>query len=391
MREALFIKRNQPVWEELESCLNGKTGATPDRLAELYIQITDDLSYARTFYPDSRVIPYLNALAGRLHARLYKTKKEEKMRFLHFFVREIPDAVYRQRHTLLLSLVLFFLFISFGWISSELDPDFTELILGKDYVRTTIHNIKSGKPTDIYASGSTSGMFLGITINNIRVSFLAFALGILGGAGSIIILLYNGIMVGTFLHLFYKYHVFTHAILSVMMHGTIELLSIVIAAGAGFCLGRGMFFPESLPRSVAFMRHAKDGIKLIIGLMPMFVLAGFIEGFLTRLGHEYPLLAATVILLSLGLIIAYFVIIPLYLNGTVYAVRAPESEFPAGLKIQTGLGILMMLAGLGILVAAWYSPQISFGVLFIPLVLFVYGAVKMVQGVQKLKNIREKI
>jgi len=77
MREAAFIKQNHLKWEDFENELSGKS-SDPDRLADLFIQITDDLAFAQTQYPDSKTTFYLNGLASQVHQSVYKTKKEKK-------------------------------------------------------------------------------------------------------------------------------------------------------------------------------------------------------------------------------------------------------------------------------------------------------------------------
>src|SRR5215204_1702474 len=101
MRESAFILRNKPRWEEFEKIMKGQQQAPPDRLAELFIQVTDDLSFARTQYPTSRTTQYLNALASKVHGEIYKNKKEEKNRFITFWKYEVPETMYGARKPLL--------------------------------------------------------------------------------------------------------------------------------------------------------------------------------------------------------------------------------------------------------------------------------------------------
>ena len=107
MKESYFIKKNEYVWQTFEKYLNGRIKLTPDELAGYYIRLTDDLSYARTFYPNSNLIEYLNNLSAKAHTSIYGTKKEKKGRFVQFWKTEVPLAVAENHRQLLYSLIIF--------------------------------------------------------------------------------------------------------------------------------------------------------------------------------------------------------------------------------------------------------------------------------------------
>src|SRR5688572_29999327 len=100
MKEAAFVKQNRSRWEEFEKVVKDRRSGSPDRLAELFIQITDDLSYSRTHYGDSRTTKYLNALASKVHLEIYKNKREEASRFITFWKYELPEMMYNTRKPL---------------------------------------------------------------------------------------------------------------------------------------------------------------------------------------------------------------------------------------------------------------------------------------------------
>ncbi|MCB0813699.1 MAG: stage II sporulation protein M, partial [Flavobacteriales bacterium] len=114
-------------------------------------------------------------------------------------------------------------------------------------------------------------MFLGITVNNVRVALLAFAAGIAAGFGTVYVLLFNGIMVGAFQYFFHEQGVLRESLLTIWVHGTLEISAIVIAGAAGLALGRGMLFPGTYTRMESFRRGAMLGLKVVIGLVPVFV------------------------------------------------------------------------------------------------------------------------
>jgi len=160
-------------------------------------------------------------------------------------------------------------------------------------------------------------MFMGITFNNIRVSFYAFTAGLLLSVGTILLLLYNGIMLGTFHHLFYTQGLLFKSLSIVWIHGTLEISSIVIAGAAGLILGNSILFPKTYSRRESFLISAKDGVKIIIGLIPLFIVAGFLESFVTRFTQMPVILNLLIIFSSLSFIIWYVIIYPLKLNRRV--------------------------------------------------------------------------
>ncbi|HEU4860527.1 MAG TPA: stage II sporulation protein M, partial [Chitinophagaceae bacterium] len=204
MREAAFIKQNKTRWEEFEKVIKSPQNAQPDRLAELFIQITDDLAFARTQYPESRITRYLNDLASKVHLEIYKNKREEKNRFITFWKEELPAVMYEVRRPLLYSLIIFLVAGAMGAVSTLHDDTFVRLILGDGYVNMTLENIKRGNPTAVYAGESELAMFFYITWNNILVSFRVFVFGIFASLGTAFFLVYNGLMVGTFIMFFFK-------------------------------------------------------------------------------------------------------------------------------------------------------------------------------------------
>jgi uncharacterized membrane protein SpoIIM required for sporulation len=314
MREAAFIRQNHVRWEEFEKIAKRQQDVNPDKLAELFIQITDDLAFARTQYPESRTTQYLNTLASKVHLEIYKNKREETSRFVTFWKYEIPGVVYETRKLLFYSFLIFTISTIVGAVSSVYDDTFVRLILGDGYVNMTLENIHNGNPTKVYSGQGEWEMFLSITYNNIQVSFLVFAAGIFASLGTGFLLFRNGVMLGAFIMLFYREQQLAQALPVIMLHGTIELTSIVIAGAAGFAMGNGFLFPKTYSRLVAFKTGAVQGMKIVIGLVPFFVIAGFIESFITRYAFMHWSLKTLVIGLSAVLMIWYFLIYPFFLK-----------------------------------------------------------------------------
>lgn len=331
MREAAFVKQNKEKWVAFEKVIHFNSKINPDKLADFYIQLTNDLSFAKTYYPESKTLLYLNSLATQAHQKIYTNKKESKNRIVSFWKTEFPLFFKKYHTTLLYSFLLFFTATAIGVISALNDTNFVRLILGDAYVNKTINNIAEGDPTAIYKSGSEMGMFLGITINNIRVAFLAYAFGVITSIGTGYILFSNGVMLGSFMTFFYTKGVLFEATKTVWLHGTIEISVIVVAGCAGLIMGNSILFPKTFSRRVSFIKGAKDGLKVVVSTIPFFILAGFIEGFITRYSQMPVWLAFTIICGSLLFILYYYVIYPIILNKKI---QKPSSKEPSFLNAK---------------------------------------------------------
>ncbi len=314
MREAAFVKQNKEKWIAFETALNFNGTIDPDELANGYIQLTNDLAYAQTYYEKSKTLLYLNALASQAHQKIYKNKKENKNRVINFWKTEFPFFFKQYHRTLGIAFLVFAIATAIGSISALNDTTFIRLILGDAYVNETLNNIAEGDPAAIYKGGSEIGTFLGITINNIRVAFLAFAWGAFFSIGTVYILFSNGIMLGAFITFFYTQGVFFEANKQIWLHGTIEISVIVIAGCAGLIMGNSFLFPKTFSRRVSFMKGAKDGLKVVVSTIPFFVIAGFIEGFITRYTQMPNWLAFLIIGGSLFLIVYYYVLYPILIH-----------------------------------------------------------------------------
>lgn len=322
MREAAFIQRNQAKWQRLEQVLQGLDGLSGDETSSLYIELNDDLSYARTFYPKSNIPVYLNGLASRLHQHIYRNQRTSSGRFLTFWREEVPLAMAATRKQLALAFTVFALAMLIGAISAEHDESFVRLILGDGYVDLTLENIRKGEPMAVYGGHSEGAMFLGITVNNVRVALLCFAAGLFASFGTGLLLLYNGIMVGAFQYFFHQQGVLRESLLTIWVHGTLEISAIIIAGAAGFALGNGFLFPGTYKRIESFRRGARTGLKVVIGLVPVFIIAGFLESFVTRHALTMPwYISLAIIGLSLTFVVYYFVILPFHAERSPRAIE----------------------------------------------------------------------
>jgi len=170
MREGQFIKQNIDRWKSYE-----EPTEDPDEVAKRFTYLVDDLSYAKTFYPFSNIVKFINGLASGIYLSIYKNKKESRGRFKTFFALELPLVIRKHHRTLLFTFLFFTAFMMIGIFSAWQDQDFVRGVLGDGYVDMTEQNIAQGDPFGVYKNENELLMFLYIAFNNIRVAFLAFA------------------------------------------------------------------------------------------------------------------------------------------------------------------------------------------------------------------------
>lgn len=310
MREGLFLKKNIDKWKQYQY----GAASNPDEMAQQFTELVNDLGYAKTFYPHSKVTQYLNGLASKIYLGIYKNKREESSRFARFWKTELPLTVRKYHRELLYALLIFVGFAIMAAFSAGNDEAFVRGVLGDGYVEMTEDNIAKGDPFGVYKDENKIAMFLYIAVNNIRVSFMVFVAGIFLSLGTAWFLFKNGVMLGAFQYMFFAKGLGWSSVLVIWIHGTLEISAIIIAGGAGFIVGNSLLFPGTLKRIDSLKRGAKDGLKLMIGLVPIFIAAAALEGFVTRYSEMPKWLSISILALSFSFILWYFVLYPIRLE-----------------------------------------------------------------------------
>jgi len=310
LREALFIKKNKDRWLKNQHMPSND----PDQMAADFTQLVDDLAYAKTFYPSGKVTNYINSQASRIYLDIYKNRKEESNRLVTFWKYDLPLTIRKHHKVVLFSFIFFFIFFGIGYFVSAQNDDMARSIFGDTYVDHTQENIANGNPFGIYEHGNPFLSWLNLMIHNIRVSFLMFVSGIFAGIPCLYIAIKNSIMIGVFDQFFAARGLGIDFWLVVFVHGTLEITGLIIATAAGLVLGKSFLFPGTIKRIDAFKQGAKDGVKIMIGLIPVFALAAFFEGFITRLYNDISILTTGIFALSVLFVIWYFIIYPIRLG-----------------------------------------------------------------------------
>ena len=334
MKETAFINQNKKKWAKFERMSN-QNQSDPDELSDLFIEITDDLAFARTHYSKRSVKVYLNSLAQKSFDGIYKKKRTSFSAFFQFWTTSLPLEMYRIRKALLASFTVFVIGMLIGMVSTMDDPDFLGAVIGYEYVHMTEQNIANGEPMSVYGNnGGEMYSFISIAQNNLRVTLMAFVLGVFFSVGSSLYMFFNGIMVGAFQWFFKVRGLLLTSFLTIWVHGAFEISGIVIAGAAGITLGNGFMFPGTLTRMQSLSIAAKRGVKVIIGLFPIILIAAFIEGFASRHTEWPDLVKGGIIFLSFSIMVFYFVLYP-YFVAKKHNFSGKVSEKPTFVEKKT--------------------------------------------------------
>jgi len=314
-----WLEKRKPHWTKLEKLLNlsAKNGLKSltrydlQELSLLYRQAAADLATIREDPSSLHFARYLNQLLARAHNTIYSGRRASHWGLLSFFWETYPTIFRRNLNYCVLAVAIFLVSAGVGAALTYQDPDFKTKILGPQMVETIdrhemwTHSIVGMKPL---ASSA-------IMTNNIGVGFMTFALGITAGLGTIYMLAFNGLLLGV---------IGTACGLSGMSlqlwsfvapHGVLELPAIFIAGAAGLRMAQGLLFPGFLPRRESLARAGLEAVKLLLGSVPILVIAGTIEAFVSPTGLA--------IALKFSMAVALFVLLLAYLFWL------PAAEHPA--------------------------------------------------------------
>jgi uncharacterized membrane protein SpoIIM required for sporulation len=310
LKETKFIEQNKEKWSRFEKAYSSSQ-KDPEELTKLYLDITEDLGYAQTFYNRRTVRVYLNQLAQKVFSGVHKQGGESWRRILEVISVSIPLEVYRSRKTILFAFISFLIYAAIGVVTTYFNPDFPRIVMGDMYVDMTIENIAKGNPLAVYESQSQLSMFVHITTNNLKVALLTFFAGFFATVGTHLLLFSNGVMLGAFQYFFQTKGLLITSFLGIWIHGAFEISAIVLAGGAGITAGNGWLFPKSYTRLQSLKLSTMRGLKIMLSLLPFIVIAGILESYVTR---HYQLLPEwskwCIILFSFAMIVFYYVIYP---------------------------------------------------------------------------------
>ena len=291
MRVEDFITAHDETWRQLEDLLDrlrrGRGGrfSGPEVIAfgSLYRQATTDLALAQRQYPHAEVTRYLNALVARAHPYVYRNETLDLGRVVLFYRRGLPRAFRDAGVYVLVAFLVSAVAAALSFAVTLTHPDAANILLPME-ARAIVPLVKHGRLWMDVAGGTNSAVASFIMTNNLRVAFFAFAGGIALGLVTLYILIFNGIMLGTVAGLCQAYGLSLGLWSFVFPHGVIELSMIFVAGGAGLMLGWATVRPGPRRRQDAVGDAARRSVRLIFGVVPLLVLAGTLEGFLSPSG-----------------------------------------------------------------------------------------------------------
>lgn len=282
-----FIEKRKESWRRLENLLDdvqglrGISSLSRTQVRELgrsYRRTAADLAVARVESRDQRLCSYLNTLVIRAHGLIYRAETQGLQRIWLFYRDEFP-MIFRQTARYTCAVFLMFVAISlFAFVATWQNEDFAEFA----YLNSqAVQDVKDGhKWWEALNDGAPIGA-AAIMANNIGVALRTFALSIFPVLGTFQALLPTSLQFGAINALAVKYGMKLKLWSFVAGHGVLEFAAIFIAGGAGLLLGLSILVPGERTRREALALSGSLAIKLLTGCIPILVIAGCIEGFLS--------------------------------------------------------------------------------------------------------------
>ncbi len=294
---AQFVAKNQKAWQELERLLlraekNIQTLSDTelDALGRLYRQAASDLALAQRDFPGQKVTRHLNRLVGRAHAVIYRSEPMRGSAFRAFFMQGFPQLYRRLLPYTLIAFLAFLIPAIIAFFVTWRNPDAIYTIMGSGVTDLT-DKVKQGEMWTEIAPAVRSAASTAILTNNIKVMFLTFAGGVTAGLLTLYVLLSNGLQFGALFGFLQDYGMSANLAEFVVAHGVIELSVIFLAGGVGLSMGDGLLRPGLKRRRDALRDRAITGVKAILGSIPLLIVAGLIEGFISPSSLPWPVKA----------------------------------------------------------------------------------------------------
>jgi len=280
-----WIDKRRPHWDRLNRLLAAADAqglrslphAELQEMAFLYRQVASDLSALRQDNSAPTLVSYLNQLLGRTHNFVYSGRRTGPMSAVRFLWYDYPRIFRRLQPFILASLVLFLAGGLLGSLLTVARPEFMRNLLGPDMVATIERHQMWTQSVSSMAPEASSA----IMTNNLAVTFMTFATGIFAGLGTIYMIGWNGILLGVVGTACAQAHMSLSLWSFVAAHGSLELPAIILSGAAGLRLGQGLLFPGGYSRRHSVTEAGRDAVKLMAGVVPMLIVAGTLEGFLS--------------------------------------------------------------------------------------------------------------
>lgn len=292
MEIAELVETRRPRWSALERLLHqaevqglGSLSLEEARqLARLYRASSSDLLWVRARSGSAEVSEYLNDLVGRAYALTYPGKRARLSEMLEFLLRGFPELMRRELRMYLASLLMFCAGMGFGYVGMIFEPDGAHYLVPEEHLKIDPAQRASDEAKGATAAAGTQAAFSSFLFtHNIQVAFLAFALGVTVGVGTAIMLFVNGVFLGALAQVYAAKGMAGWFWAWILPHGIPEITAICIAGAAGLVIARGLAVPRGLSRWQSLRQEAVTAVKLLLGTLALFVVAGVIEGTVSQI------------------------------------------------------------------------------------------------------------
>jgi uncharacterized membrane protein SpoIIM required for sporulation len=291
MTAEAFSARRAQDWQRLAALCEGQralTGADERSVAALYRTALADLAQLRTLCArehgpghrpgEPEILTWLNAVVGRAHALIYASRRRGRLDVRRFFGGEVPAAIRRAMPRIGLSALIMVGGGAVAYLLCRNDVALARVLAGPALTLNAEAFSELGRGRDESTDAVMAAFYV---TNNVQVSFIAFALGITFGLGTLWVMLQNGVTLGVTLALVRHYGSTDSFFAFLSSHGPIELFAIVLAAGAGLGMGLSLVAPGPHTRAVALKLAAGESAKLVMATACLLVIAAFFEAFVS--------------------------------------------------------------------------------------------------------------
>lgn len=343
MTPARFLETRAAAWSRLETIVSkcskrGVRGLDENELHELtrlYPAVAIDVARARMYNIDPVTQKRINQLAISAHGLLYRRRNTRFFRSVWTFFRDDYPRLFRRLWPYMaLATTIFTISFLGAYVNARLKPSNAYLFVpGQLDISDKEPGVSSEDISERFRRIPEPPMATGIMANNIRVAFYAFALGITGGVGTCYVVVFNSMMLGGFAAHFSNHGLAYDFWSFITPHGVLEIFAILVSAAAGLRLGLSLAMPGRLERSASLRVGARDAVLLVLGTIPMFIIAGLVEGFVT------PSYIPGIVKIVFGMALGFLTITYLATAG-----RDSTSERPSGVpflktKLKAGATI----------------------------------------------------
>lgn len=303
MNQDSFIEERKHNWNNLDALLlrikksgiKSFKGDDIKQLGSLYRKTCSDLSYARSHAYSQELIKYLNQLARRAYGLIYLSDKERKSAVLSFLIWDFPKSIRTNFRFIALAIALFILGTLIGFIINHMDSSFASMVVPPQIQEAWQKQDRPDLDPSFFPQ--LTSMYW---THNFRVGIYSFVGGILLGLGSLWLLFYNGIIFGVVTSMVVDAHYVEPFFSFVLPHSFVELMAIFICGGAGFIIAWAIISPGDLSRIDSLNLRGKEALNLVLGTIPLFLVAGIIESSFSRLqihiGFKILFTLATIII-----------------------------------------------------------------------------------------------